>query len=73
MSMIRIITTADTQPTTMQDVDAQEVDSMLGSLGLTFISANTLPRFLDRWPGNRLTVRVNGTQYTFTSVPADER
>ncbi len=77
--MIRLITAhrdpgnGSTTSTTTQDISASEVDSLLASLGLTFISANTLPRFIERSSGNRLTVRVNGTQYTFASVPANGR
>lgn len=81
--MIRLITSiidndaqredTRTQSTTVQDVDAQEVDSLLVSVGLSFISANTLPRFIERSAGNRLTVKADDVVYTFTQVPANER
>lgn len=81
--MIRLITTVidpeaqsvDTREvsTTTQDVSASEADSLLGSLGLTLISWHTLERFVERSPGNRLSVRHGNTLYAFTAVPANER
>ena len=71
--MIRLITTANEGSTTSQEVSAQECDSLLASLGLTFISSNVLPRFIERSAGNRLSVKHGTTVYTFAQVPANER
>lgn len=54
--------------TTTQEIDSNECDSLLVSLGLTFISSNVLPRFLDRSKGNRFAVESNGAEYVFTSA-----
>lgn len=58
---------------TEQNISTSEVDSLLASLGLTFISANTLPRFIERSAGNRLSVEADNVVYAFTQVPANER
>lgn len=59
--------------TTTQDIPVSEADSLLGSLGLMLISWGTLERFIERSPGNRLSVQQGTTVYTFAQVPANER
>jgi hypothetical protein len=58
--------------TTTQDISPAQADSLLHSLGMTFISPSTLPTFIARSAGNRFSVEVENTVYAFASVPANE-
>lgn len=59
--------------TTTQDVSISELDSLTTSLGLRLLYSDTLPTFLNRSPGNRLSIEVENTVYAFAAVPANER
>lgn len=49
-------------------IDASEADSLLSSLGLTFIKATTLETFLQRSSGNRLSVIADGVEHAFAKA-----
>lgn len=49
----------------VKEIDASEADSLLASLGLTFIKATTLENFIQRSSGNRFAVVSEGVEHVF--------